>query len=234
MFEFCSLLPGQIPDDHSRQCLAETLISEVMGDIGKSPRVLDLGPGEGKSIDDFRSCDPTVSWIGLDIEHSPEANLRSRKDAQFVVFDGVNIPLASNSMDIVFSKQVIKHVQHPHELIAEVSRILKTGRYFLGSLSYLEPFHSYSTQNFTPYGFSILLQEHGLKVQAFRPGIDVFSLAIANIFGYRPFFSWCWTRQSPLHILIDIIKLFGRYPHEKINSAKLKYSGQFCFIAQKQ
>jgi hypothetical protein len=34
----------------------------------------------------------------------------------FVVFDGVHLPHADQSIDVVFCKQVLEHVERPHEL----------------------------------------------------------------------------------------------------------------------
>ena len=34
------------------------------------PPVMDLGCGAGDSVDLFRSVDPDVSWVGVDIEDS--------------------------------------------------------------------------------------------------------------------------------------------------------------------
>ena len=52
------------------------------------PRILDLGCGEGGSIDAFRAARPDVRWTGVDLADSPEVARRTRADARFLRFDG--------------------------------------------------------------------------------------------------------------------------------------------------
>jgi hypothetical protein len=42
--------------------------------------------------------------------------------------------------------------------------VLKVGGYLVGSVSHLEPYHGYSTFNYTPYGFRIICQRYALEV----------------------------------------------------------------------
>src|SRR5208283_6006370 len=108
----------------------------------------------------FRARDPEVDWIGLDVPGSPEA--RPRDDARIETFDGITIPFEEASFDLVFCKQVLEHVRNPRPLLADVRRVLAPGGYFAGSTSQLEPFHSLSVWNYTPFGFSLLSTEAGL------------------------------------------------------------------------
>ena len=86
--------------------------------------VLDLGCGAGDSIRLFRSVHPEVSWVGADIDESPEVAARTRNDAEFVTFDGHALPFEDGSFELVCCKQVLEHVEHPRELMAEVARVL--------------------------------------------------------------------------------------------------------------
>jgi trans-aconitate methyltransferase len=63
------LLGHRIPADHSRQVLADHYAERL-----RARRVMDLGCGAGDSVDLFRSVDPDVEWVGLDIEDSSTAS----------------------------------------------------------------------------------------------------------------------------------------------------------------
>ena len=143
---------------------------------GGKPRVLDVGCGDGRSLDVFRRRDPTVDWAGIDIADSPAVRKRTSAGASFTVYDGVDIPFAPESFDLIYSKHVLEHVRRPLELLRNVRRTLKPTGYFAGSVSQLEPYHGYSFWNFTPLGFKEVVEEAGLRICEIRPGVDAVSL----------------------------------------------------------
>ena len=172
-----------------------------------SGSVMDLGCGAGDSVEQFRNVNPSVDWVGVDIERSPEVASRRRTDAEFVVFDGVRLPFDDGSFDAVYCKQVLEHVRSPAPLLAEVARVLRPGGLFGGSTSQLEPFHSYSTWNYTPYGLMLLLERAGLELVEVRPGIDSLALIVNRGLGMRRFTRRWWAHESPLNRVVDA---FGR------------------------
>lgn len=225
-----------LPTDHARQTLAEHYIDRAVGRVDGAPwRVLDLGCGSGSSVDFFRARDPAVEWIGLDIPDSPER--RTRTDARFETFDGVSIPFDEASFDLVYCKQVLEHVHHPRPLLAEVHRVLRPGGFLAGSTSQLEPFHSFSTWNYTPYFLRLLLQEAGLSVLELRPGIDGISLIASRMVVQGRLFDRIWGRwwggQSPLNRTIDLYGRMLRLDARAVNATKLLFCGQFTFLAQR-
>src|ERR1035438_2617761 len=173
-----ALIVDYLPTDHSRQSDSLREATRVLQTFPPAQDVLivDLGCRVGSSFDVFRWQHANVRWIGLDIERSPEVDTRTRTDVEFLTYDGVHIPLADQSVDIVYSRQVFEHVRHPQVLIEEVHRVLKQDGVFVGSTSHLEPFHSRSYWNYTPYGFCVLLREIGFRSILVRPGIDSLTL----------------------------------------------------------
>ncbi len=182
----------------------------------------------------FRAQDQEVDWIGLDIRTSQEVRRRSRADARFEVFDGVTIPFADDSFDVVFCKQVLEHVRHPGPLLGEVRRVLAPGGHLAGSTSQLEPYHSLSYWNYTPVGFVELALEAGLVPVEIRPGIDSLGLIARRLVprGRRTegvFGRW-WGGTSPLNRLIDVYgRVFG-LDARTVNATKLLFAGQFAFL----
>jgi SAM-dependent methyltransferase len=232
--ELAALLPEALPSDDARQALADRYIELEVGRSDSRPwRVLDLGCGSGTSLDFFRARDPGVEWVGLDLPDSPEVRMRTRTDARFETFDGVSIPFADESFDLVYCKQVLEHVRQPAPLLAEVRRVLAPGGFFAGSTSQLEPFHSLSLWNYTPLGFTWLAGDAGLTVLEVRPSIDALTLIAFRMFGRRRIFDRWWGRQSPLNSVIDAYgRLRGLAP-EAINATKLVFCGQFAFLARR-
>ncbi len=230
-------LKDVIPDDHSYQVIA-TYFTDLLFECKDIQIVMDLGCGAGNSIDYFRKKNPNVKWIGLDIESSPEVNSRTRADGEFRTFDGINIPFKEDYFDLIYCNQVFEHVQYPRKLLKEVNRVLKQRGYFVGSVSHLEPYHSYSLWNYTPYGFALLIKEAGLELVEIRPSIDALTLItrrgfVGGLSFLRQYSSRYWRKESPLNQLVNIITRIMRKNHKKINLIKLVLCGQFCFLVQK-
>jgi ubiquinone/menaquinone biosynthesis C-methylase UbiE len=229
-----TLLKDCLPNDHSRQVDSKYYIYQILAKNPNIQEVMDLGCGPGHSFDDFQQAAPQVRWLGLDIEDSPPVKMRTRTDAEFYTYDGIHIPFESDRFELIYSRQVFEHVRYPEAVLKEIQRVLKPGGYFIGSTSYLEPYHSYSVWNYTPYGFKILAEEAGLYVEEIRPGIDVVSLLFKTGFRKMKSFLKLFPGDSPINQIID---WYGQSKHSspaKINALKLRYCGQFCFVLRKQ
>ena len=229
------LLGDRIPSDHSRQVLADHYAERLLGEraVGEPPRVMDLGCGAGDSVDLFRSADPSVSWVGVDIEESPEVATRTRTDAEFVSFDGRRLPFDDAGFDLVYCKQVLEHVDHPRELVTEAARVLRPGGHLAGSTSQLEAFHSRSTLNWTPWGFTKIAEDAGLEVLELRPVIDGFTLVAWRALGLPRFFHRWWARESPPYRVIELAARAARLDAPTRNQIKLVLAGQFAFLARR-
>ncbi len=226
-----ALLGQTIPSDHSRQTLADAYAARGLS--GPGTRVMDLGCGRGDSIDLFRSLEPAVDWVGVDIERSPEVDERTRGDASFVCFDGESLPFEDASFDLVYCKQVLEHVRRPDPLVAEVARVLRPGGWFAGSTSQLEAFHSRSIFNPTPYGMAMLCEQAGLELIELRPGIDGLTLVSWRALGMPRFFARWWARESPVNRVIDVAGRLGRLDARTRNQVKLTVCGQFAFLGRR-
>jgi len=227
-----NLIGDVIPNDHSRQVTSVNVCDEILG-RENIQNVLDLGCGAGNSLDYFKRKNPKIEWVGLDIEGSPEVKSRTRTDGKFIFYDGIHIPFKDNSFDMVFSNHVFHHVRKPWELLREVSRVLKPEGRFVGSVSYLEPYQSYSLWNYTPYGFKVLIEDAGMRLTEIRPSIDALTLIIRRALGKPKFFSRYWRRESPFNKLISLIGIIKKMEHNKINLMKILICGQFIIVAQK-
>lgn len=225
-------LKRYIPTDHARQVQDIYYIGKLMKSANPPRRILDLGCGTGNSIDLFRKYGSEFSWKGLDISLSPEVSARIRTDCEFYTYDGVNIPFSDESFDLVYCHQVMEHVRYPERLLKEVFRVLVPGGSFVGSTSYLEPYHSYSLWNYTPYGWVILINDSGMQVVELRPGIDSVALINRQLSGEPKKYSH-WFGNSPLNQEIDDWGSTNNKSAAEVNYRKLHFCGQFAFYCRK-
>ena len=217
-----------IPADHARNSSADAMLRIAASrlDQGK-PAVLDLGCGDGRAVDQIAAALPSASYDGVDIETSPEVNSRTRDDARFHTFDGIQLPFGDGTFDIVFTQQVMEHVRHPDALIAEVQRVLKPGGFFVGSASGLEPYHSWSIFNLTHYGLFRVIEDNGLTLEQMRPGIDGMAmlfrqLSMRKIGGF-----------SLAYWSLALLARFRGMDARQRNYLKLRFAGHLCFLARK-
>jgi SAM-dependent methyltransferase len=227
-----ALLRPAILATSSPQVLAEDLVPGLLSELPPGAHVVDLGCGRGDSVDVFRAVDPTVRWVGVDLPSSAEVDERTREDAEFLTFDGIRVPLGDASVDLVFCKQVLEHVERPLELVTDVARVLRPRGRFAGSTSQLEPYHSRSTGNWTPYGLQRLLANAGLQAELFVPGIDALTLMARELARGRAFNRW-WGRRSPFNALVDGAGRLLGWDAEDRNTVKLQFGGQFAFVARR-
>lgn len=230
-----NLLKDYIPNDSARQAFSEYYIKNILKRESDSItyKVLDLGCGTGKSLEYFKSLGIKIEWYGIDIKYSPEA-ANAKGIENYVIFDGINLPFKENTFDLIYCRQVFEHVRFPEKLLSEVQRVLKYDGYLTGSTSHLEPYHSYSYWNFTPYGFCTLIHSSSMKLVALRPGIDSLTLIIRRGLGCPGFFDIFWKIESPLNFLITVIGKLFRISNHKLNLIKLLFCGHFIFLAKKE
>jgi hypothetical protein len=111
--------------------------------------------------------------------------------------------------------------------------VLRPGGLFAGSTSQLEPFHSFSTWNYTPYGFKLLCERAGLAVDELRPGIDSLAVIVNRGLGMRRVTRRWWAVESPLNRVIGGYGRLRRLDPAQVNAIKLLLCGQFAFLARR-
>ena len=91
--------------------------------------ILDLGCGTGYFRPALRARYPGAAFIGLDLAPGMIAFARARAadDSVWLLGDAESLPLAAESVDLVFSSLAIQWCSRPALLFAELGRVLRPG-----------------------------------------------------------------------------------------------------------
>jgi len=205
------------------------LTKELMSYFPKSTNennfALDLGCGNGphKNVIEIAG----YNWVGLDYES---------KEAE-ILADAYSLPFIDNCMDFVLSIAILEHIQNPFIYASEVFRVLKPGGTFIGSVAFLEGFHSHSYYHHTQYGTYYTLKSAGFKDIIVSPNKNwhVLKAQSSRLFLHMPV-KIARSITGLLNILHriwwEVIKLkIGRKRGE--NMRILMFSASFHFIAKK-
>ena len=108
----------------------------VAGDI----RWIDVGCGSNWLIDHYREGAHGVA-VGIDLLIPGNLTKRNR----FIRADGIKLPFADRSFDLVTTTSVVEHLKYPHRFLLEMKRILKpTGALVIRTPNLLSPLVSVS------------------------------------------------------------------------------------------
>lgn len=132
---------AEVAASFSRAAAAYDSVAALQRDVGLSllercpaqetvsGRLLDLGSGTGYFCQALRDRFPTAEYLGLDLAQGMVEHARAAADASclWLVGDAEQIPLASGSVDFVFSSLALQWSDRPDLLLAEMTRVLKPG-----------------------------------------------------------------------------------------------------------
>lgn len=183
----------------------------IKGGFGSGNRILDLGCGEGPYSYLFTGENESY---GLDT--CPERLLLGEENAMdkgykaLIVGEGLSLPFANASFDIVICTEVIEHVVEVRRLIGEINRVLKRG----GKLIL-------STPNLVCLGNRLgMIFGKGLKFNPLgflRGGFyPLTSWALGNLPGKQYSFDSIRYPEQPLHLRFFTFESLGKL---------IKYSG---------
>ncbi len=136
-----NLIKREVAESFSRAAGSYDSVASLQRDVGtrlldsldQGPRepsaVLDLGCGTGHFCPALRGRYPGARYIGLDLAQGMVDFAREQHpgDADWLVGDAEALPLASESVDLVFSSLAIQWCDHPRLLFAELARVLRPG-----------------------------------------------------------------------------------------------------------
>lgn len=97
-------------------------IDHIAGFLPAGARVLEVGAGTGRQAVELQRRGFAVTAIEL-----ADSNYAAHQLFPIVEYDGRTIPLADASVDVVFSSNVLEHVDDLASLHAEIRRVLTPG-----------------------------------------------------------------------------------------------------------
>jgi SAM-dependent methyltransferase len=152
-----------------------------------------------------------------------------------ILGDAHALPFRDESFDFVLSIAVLEHIQFPEVMLREVFRVLKPGGRFIGSASFLEPFHEISFQHHSHMGLLSVLQQAGFSVRFIAPGWDG-ATAITQmglLAGAPSFFAkLCAAPLLAIHRLWWLL-LSRLRPGWDDTTRRLKTAGAFSFMVER-
>jgi SAM-dependent methyltransferase len=113
-----------------RRAEIEFLVSHLF----KGARILEIGAGTGQQASDLATRGFDVVAI-----EKYDSQYASHRLFPIVNYDGRNIPFDNNSFDIVFSSNVLEHVEDLAQINKEIRRVLKPDGYAV----HIMPTHSW-------------------------------------------------------------------------------------------
>lgn len=100
------------------------ILRGVIGDVGPDDVVVDVGVGEGLSLERFLPAGHRA--VGVEYRHDKALVAKGRLDGLSpVVADAGMVPVATNSADLVTSIEVLEHLVTDDPAVAEFARICR-------------------------------------------------------------------------------------------------------------
>jgi SAM-dependent methyltransferase len=109
-------------DRDALRMVREHELEMLAGKLPPGGKILEIGGGAGWQAAELarRGMDVT----SVDLAGNPYA---AESVWPVMEYDGRNLPFADSSFDAVFSSNVLEHVEHVEELLAEISRVVRPG-----------------------------------------------------------------------------------------------------------
>ena len=165
---------GESGDAPHRMDIAFVDVIEAMP---RGSRILEIGCGGGQLREWVRSRG--YEYIGTDVSSEPYEDFLKSYGGPDVFCDAHFLPFADAQFDLVYSSAVNEHLACPHLAALETRRVLKPGGFFVGSGSFLEPWHDSSFFHMSPLGVVELLEMTGFEVRHVWPGWNGFKAILS-------------------------------------------------------
>lgn len=210
---------------------------DVLAGLPEGSIVLEIGCGGGQMRDWLRARG--LTYVGTDVSRDRVHDWLAAFGGPDLLCDAHALPVRDNSVDAVYAAAVWEHLAFPQMAAREAARVLKPGGYFLGSASFLEPWHDESYYHMTPNGTHTTLRLAGLDILNIWPEVKwpgfVAILEMGNK-ATRPV-RWLGRLMDAYYLLPKKLKIFLRtrtWPDkDRLFETRGKMAGAIAWIARK-
>src|SRR5438477_9781457 len=101
----------------SRIPYGERVVSSLANHVGQADSILDLGCGDGENLLRLADRLGAKKFVGVDVELRPHARV------EVVSYDGLHVPFADDSFDVVSLIDVLHHCTDPQQVLNEAVRV---------------------------------------------------------------------------------------------------------------
>ena len=141
---------------------------DVLDKLAPSSIVLEVGCGGAQMRKYLESRNQR--YVGIDISKTRVSDNLQQHGGPDLLCDSHFLPFADCVFDLVYTAAVTEHLACPYLAVQEVARVLKAGGFYLGNVSFLEPWHDDSYMHMSPLGVFELLTQAEFDVLNIWPG----------------------------------------------------------------
>ncbi len=123
-----------------------------------------------------------AEYIGLDVVDAAKWDYTNEK---IITYDGKHLPFPTESIDHFICTEVLEHVAEPHELIADMHRVVKAGGTGIITIPWSARFHykPYDYHRYTPTMLAMLFTQF-TEVTIINRGTDISAIVNKSIVLY--------------------------------------------------
>lgn len=141
---------------------------DVLDQLPRRSTILEIGCGGGQIREYLQS--KSHRYVGTDVSKTRVPAHLQQHGGPDLLCDSHFLPFADRSFDSVYSAAVTEHLACPYLVAQEVARVLKPGGFYLGNVSFLEPWHDDSFFHMSPLGVFELLTQAEFEIMHIWPG----------------------------------------------------------------
>jgi SAM-dependent methyltransferase len=142
--------------DSMRRHFVDDFFQRKCAGISKSASILDLGGTKSakRGLFNINEITDKVIYLNYSSNYSPD-----------ILGDACLLPLAGNSFDYVICSELLEHVSHPDQVLAEIYRILRPGGQALITVPFMFPVHPdpIDVGRYTDYFWKVILEKRGFQ-----------------------------------------------------------------------
>jgi SAM-dependent methyltransferase len=103
--------------------------------------IVELGPGQTPDVLLSAMQAGARSCVGLDTQWYSEQERVRGTPVSIRIYDGRRLPLRDESVDVVWSSDVLEHVRYPEALVADLARVLRPGGLIIAGVDLRDHYH---------------------------------------------------------------------------------------------